>query len=69
MFVETAPERVFLKIFYIISMALIGILTTAVIQSSVRNNFLKQLKIEEMSMTDPLTGLRKQALFSEAHPA
>ena len=63
-FVEDDLKRTITKSVFMTSMVLAGNITSAVMQKTARSSFLKQLKIEELSMTDQLTG-RKNRLFFE----
>ncbi len=62
-FVVDDPIRSLVKIIYLVTMLLIGILATAIIQEANRKTFLSHKKVEELSLTDHLTGLKNRLFF------
>lgn len=63
-FVETDPNIIMVKIIFLSLMILGGNFTGGIIQFASRSSFLKQCKIEALSMTDPLTGLKNRLFFT-----
>ncbi len=63
LFIQNDFARIITRVIYLLLMVLAGSVTTGVIQRTSRSNFLKQKRIEELSMTDPLTGLKNRLFF------
>ncbi len=64
-YIESDPRRITLKIFYLVSMMVIGNILSMVVQYSARQQFLKQRQIEDLSITDQLTGLKNRLFFND----
>ncbi len=62
-YVDADMNVVIIKGVLLFLMIIAGVFTAGIIQFNSRNNFLKQRKIEELSMTDFLTGLKNRLYF------
>ena len=66
LFVETDSTVSLIKSIYLITVGAMGVVICGIIQYKTRINFINQVQIEELSVTDSLTGLHNRRFFYSA---
>lgn len=62
-FIETDILRILTKSIFMFTMAVLGLIASSIIQNTARARFNSHKKIEELSMTDSLTGLKNRHFY------
>ncbi len=64
-FVETDSKATLIKVVYLVTMGGMGLSICGIIQYRARENFWSMRKVEEISITDTLTGLHNRRYFQQ----
>ena len=64
-FVETDVRRIATKSLFMFTMLLLGLVASSIIQRTARDRFLSHRRVEELSMTDTLTGLKNRLYYQK----
>ncbi len=65
LYVESDLYNIITKSVFLITMTVIGIVISAIIQYTARNSFINHLRVLELSITDQLTGLKNRLFFDK----